>query len=136
MTIEIDEETVSVLRKMSDISKLPIGKIVRQWAGLSPVPISPSSFEKRISFMTPGFVEVVGRYKGIEVRGRFDPIGRHLLVESGVPAHLCRRYRSSSEAAMAVIRAINPNRISANTNGKLFWRDQNGRCLKELFLDL
>jgi hypothetical protein len=75
-------------------------------------------------------VAVVARYRGRRVEGLFLPATRRLTVTTEPLAG--KHFKSPSGAATAVVRALNPERGTADTNGWMFWRLDNGDQLESL----
>ena len=64
-------------------------------------------------------VKLHAKYLGNRVEAEYEPSNGHITVTSGPLAG--QRFSSASRAAIAVVVSVNPERESANTNGRLFW---------------
>jgi len=74
-------------------------------------------------------IRVSATYLGTTVEGSFDPRTNRLEITSPQPDGLAGTYRSPSQAAIALIKTVNPKRESPETNGWKFWHDELGRPL-------
>lgn len=66
-------------------------------------------------------VPIVGKYKGREVSALFDVNSQRVTILDGLPTALPRELGSPSQAAIEVVRLLNPHRLRPETNGWRFW---------------
>jgi hypothetical protein len=121
-TIELDELThgkvVFAARVMGCSPSEVVGRLVELWSSAEEIDSPPTE------------VRVHAAYRGVRVSGLFDPATRVLTVTEGPGAG--QTHPSPSAAAMAVIRAVNPDR-NPSVNGWSFWRvTRSGEELKSL----
>lgn len=64
-------------------------------------------------------VSIHAKYLGHRIEALFMQSTNEITITSGELAGAS--YGSPSSAAIAVVKAINPDREAANTNGRLFW---------------
>lgn len=65
-------------------------------------------------------VPILGEYRDTPVEAMYVPATQRVIITSGPAAG--QKFSSPSGAARAVVVAINPDRVSAQTNGWRFWR--------------
>lgn len=124
--IEVDEQTHGKLtfaaRVMGCTPSEVVRRLVESW--------STAEDAAQGQGEDPVGVRVHAVYRGQRSGGLFNPATRMLSVTDGPGAGTA--YASPSAAAMAVVKAINPDR-HPNTNGWSFWRvTQSGNELKTL----
>jgi hypothetical protein len=109
--IAVDED---VFRYIMDISEA---------AGVSPSTVIRRKF-KVPDFvdrpMGPEWLKVYMAYKGTAVTGELNVKSKELLVKDG--SHAGRRFKTPSEAAVAVISSLNPALENPSINGWKTWR--------------
>ena len=79
----------------------------------------PESVHPREDEGSPQGIKIHAKYLGVRVEALYDPSKGDIKVLSGPRAG--QVFSSASRAAIAVVQALNPDRESANTNGRLFW---------------
>ena len=100
----------------------------------SPPPVSPRGPvgpSKQPVDPTGDEVKIYADYKGHHVEALFSPATKHLRITSGPLAG--HPYDSPTAAAVAVVKALTPQRENPETNGRKFWRlSDTGRDLRSI----
>lgn len=80
-----------------------------------------------------GFRAIYGRYLRVRIEADLEVATRVVVVRSG--PLIGQRFASPSAAAAAVVESLNSDRVSPNTNGRIFWHDrETGRAIGETII--
>lgn len=124
--IEIGDGTYSKLEFGARVAGLTISELVDR---LVDAPISPTVTDAKSGgptaavSVTPHEVAVFVDYQGQHVEGFLDVGTDRLRITDGPSSLVGRSFKSPTQAAVAVVKVVNPGRARPETNGWKFWRD-------------
>jgi hypothetical protein len=107
------------------VAGVTISELLDRLTGPTAVRPSPAG-----SQTGPDEVQVFVSYQGERVEGMLDLDTDRLRITGGPAALVGRNLKSPTQAAMEVVKVLNPDRERPETNGWRFWRDgQTGQII-------
>lgn len=119
-TIEVSDAIYARLEFGARVAGVTISELLDRLTGPTAAQSSPAGPVPAGS----GEVRVFVSYQGQRVDGLLDIETERLRITDGPTALVGRSLKSPTQAAMEVVKVLNPDRERPETNGWRFWRDQ------------
>ncbi|NMO50917.1 hypothetical protein HH310_06890 [Actinoplanes sp. TBRC 11911] len=127
--IEVSDEAYEKISFAANIAGISLAVAVDRLIAKASEPPKHAKDTEKTSEVDADEITVVASYRGHEVSGFLNLATERLRITAAPKAELIRSYRSPSNAAVEIVRALNPARQRPETNGWRFFNGPDGQVI-------